>query len=158
MVAFLRSPACSKNALPPAWGPAFTTKMLDRCCPAARGRFLVPHLAVTFSCFSWRILILPLPEDGELHEPHKTNRHAAHVRPQKAHSRGSGTRSCRGRRPARRARSRATAAGISRPRRAGSGPLRGLGGQRHRLGLLTAQKPAARDPDVDSLLWPPTRP
>jgi hypothetical protein len=46
---------------------------LDRRCPAARGRFLVPHLAVTFSRFSWRILILPLPEDGELHEPHKTN-------------------------------------------------------------------------------------
>jgi hypothetical protein len=49
------------------------TKMLDRRCPAARGRFLVPHLAVTFSRFSWRILILPLPEDGELHEHHKTN-------------------------------------------------------------------------------------
>jgi hypothetical protein len=49
------------------------TKMLDRAGSAARGRFLVPHLDVTFFRFSWRILILPLPEDGELHEPHKTN-------------------------------------------------------------------------------------
>jgi hypothetical protein len=73
MVASFGRRLASRTRYHPREVRAFMTKMLDRAGSAARGRFLVPHLDVTFFRFSWRILILPLPEDGELHEPHKTN-------------------------------------------------------------------------------------